>query len=155
MNQIIEINQLEKIKDVKEMVLIGGCFDVLHLGHTTFLEKAKKQGKTLVIMLEADETIKRLKGENRPINNQQNRAEMLTKLKMVDWVIKMPEMKTNTDYENLVKKIKPAVIAIAKNDERIVQKTKIAKMVKAKLVEIMEVIPSYSSSRIIEIMNKI
>ena len=119
MSGIIEINQLDKLKDKEEIVLVGGCFDILHLGHITFLEEAKKLGKTLVILLESDETIKRLKGENRPINRQTDRAEMLTKLKTVDYVVMLPELKNNQDYIDLIKKINPKIIAISGGDEKI------------------------------------
>jgi len=150
-NQIIKINQLGEIKNCEEIVLVGGCFDILHLGHTTFLEEAKKLGKILVILLESDETIKKLKGENRPINRQIDRAEMLTKLKMVDYVVMLPELKDNQDYVDLIKKIKPKIIATSGNDEKIELKKEEAKIVGAKLVEVIKRIPQYSTSRMIKL----
>jgi len=150
MKQIIKINQLGKIKNCEEIVLVGGCFDILHLGHVTFLEEAKKLGKILVILLESDETIKKLKGENRPINRQIDRAEMLTKLKMVDYVVMLPELKNNQDYVDLIKKISPKIIATSGNDEKIELKKQEAKIVGAKLVEVIKRINQYSTSQMIK-----
>lgn len=143
---------MEKKKD--KIVLVGGCFDVLHLGHVVFLEKAKKLGDKLVVLLESDESIKKEKGNNRPINNQENRAKMLMSLKVVDEVIKLPEMKTDEEYVALIKKISPSIIAITDGDKRILQKREQAKIVGAKLVVVTKLIPQQSTSRVIEIITQ-
>lgn len=154
MSQIIEadklINNEELIINNKNIVLVGGCFDVMHLGHVTFLEKAKKEGEVLVILLESDENIKKKKGNNRPINNQENRAEFLTKLKVVDYVIKLPEMKSDEDYWKIIEEIKPKVIAVSENDTNLDKKKKIAEKIGARLVEVTKIIPQQSTSKIIE-----
>lgn len=150
MKQIIKVNELEKLKELEEIVLVGGCFDILHLGHVTFLEKAKKTGKNLVILLESDEMIKRVKGENRPINRQINRAKMLTKLKMVKKVVMLPEFKSDEEYVELIKIISPKIIAITEDDEKKENKNKQAEMVGAKLVTVTKRMTKYSTSKIIE-----
>lgn len=137
-----------------KIVLVGGCFDVLHLGHVIFLEKAKKLGNKLVVLLESDENIKKDKGNNRPINNQENRAKMLMSLKVVDQVISLPEMKTDEEYFDLIKKIKPSVIAVTDGDKRFLQKKEQAKIVGAKLVKVIKLIPHQSTSRVIEIITQ-
>ena len=137
-----------------KIVLVGGCFDVLHLGHITFLEKAKKLGDKLIVLLESDENIKKEKGKNRPINNQKNRAKMLMSLKAVDKVIKLPEMKTDGEYVALIKKISPSIIAITDGDKRILQKKEQAKIIGAKLVVVTKLIPQQSTSRVIEIITQ-
>lgn len=76
---------LEKNKD-KKIVFTNGCFDILHLGHVEYLNEAKAQGDLLIIGLNSDASVKRLKGENRPINNQDDRMKMLLNLKAVDCV---------------------------------------------------------------------
>lgn len=141
-------------KENKKIVLVGGCFDVLHLGHVIFLEKAKKLGDRLVVLLESDENIKKDKGNNRPINNQEIRAKMLASLKMVDQVIKLPEMKTDDEYLALIKKIKPKVIAVTSDDKRISQKKEQARLVGAKVIEVTPLVPYQSTSRVIEIISK-
>lgn len=144
-----------KSEDKKnKIVLAGGCFDVLHLGHIIFLEKAKKLGDKLVILLESDENIKKNKGNNRPINNQENRSKMLMSLRMVDEVIKLPEMKTDDEYLALIKKIKPKIIAISDGDKRIFQKKEQAKMAGVKIAIVTKLIPCQSTSRVIEIITQ-
>ena len=80
---------------IRKTVLVGGCFDILHFGHTRFLKKAKSFGDFLIVLLESDKHIKRLKGKNRPINNFMQRKEVLLSLKFVDKVIKVPDNPTN------------------------------------------------------------
>lgn len=141
-------------KKKNKIVLVGGCFDVLHLGHVIFLEKAKKLGDKLVVLLESDENIKKIKGNNRPINNQENRAKMLMNLRMVDQVIKLSGIKTDDEYIVLIKKIKPSIIAVTDGDKRIWQKKEQAKLVGAKLVKVTKLIPHQSTSRVIEIITQ-
>lgn len=147
------ISPLRKGRNLK-IVLVGGCFDILHLGHVIFLEKAKKLGDQLVVLLESDENIKKNKGSSRPINNQKNRKKMLLGLKAVDKVVALPEMKTDDEYVALIKKIKPSIIAITDGDKRISQKEEQAKMVGAKLIKVTKQIPYQSTSRIIDIITQ-
>jgi len=145
------MTQIEELAiNNKKIVLVGGCFDVMHLGHLIFLEKAKLEGDILVVLLESDENIKKKKGKKRPINNQENRAEFLTKLKIVDYVIKLPEMKKDKEYWQIIEKIKPKVIAVSENDTNLDKKKNIAKKIGAKLVEVTKIIPQQSTSKIIE-----
>jgi len=72
--------------DGEKVVFSNGCFDILHLGHIDYLEKARALGTRLVIGLNADISVKILKGENRPINNEEARARMLAALQFVDGV---------------------------------------------------------------------
>ena len=60
-----------------KVVLVGGCFDLLHYGHIAFLKEAKKHGDYLIVLLESDENVRRLKGEGRPFHTQKQRKEML------------------------------------------------------------------------------
>ncbi len=147
------VSPLKKGRNHKSIVLVGGCFDVLHVGHIIFLEKAKKIGGKLIVLLESDKKIRENKGKNRPINNQDNRALVLSKLEMVDKVIKLPYLKTD-DYFEIIKKIKPSFIAVSKDDKNLSRKKEQAKLVGAKLVEVTKQIPSQSTSRIIEIITQ-
>jgi rfaE bifunctional protein nucleotidyltransferase chain/domain len=157
MKQIINIKSLSATPILpltkgrkNKIVLVGGCFDVMHLGHIFFLEKAKEKGDMLVVLLESDENIKKNKGQNRPINNQENRAVFLTKLKMVDYVIKLPEMKSDEDYLEILKKIKPNIIAVSEGDVGLEKKSKQAKEIGAKVVKVSKLIPHQSTSLIID-----
>lgn len=71
----------------EKVVLTNGCFDILHLGHITYLEQARNLGKRLVVGLNSDASVKRLKGESRPIFSEMARASLLAALECVDAVV--------------------------------------------------------------------
>lgn len=70
----------------KRVVATNGCFDILHVGHVRYLEEARKLGDILIVGINSDESVKKLKGNNRPINNETDRAEVLAGLRCVDYV---------------------------------------------------------------------
>lgn len=70
----------------KKIVFTNGCFDILHAGHVTYLAEAKKHGDFLVLGLNSDSSVRRLKGESRPINSEYDRALVLSGLRSVDFV---------------------------------------------------------------------
>ncbi len=104
------MNYLEKIKEWrkegKKIVFTNGCFDILHAGHVDYLEKAKALGDILIVGLNSDSSVKRLKGKDRPINSQELRKRVLEGLKAVDLVIIFDE----DTPERLIKEIKPDVL---------------------------------------------
>ena len=89
----------------KRLVFTNGCFDIIHAGHVRYLTAAKNFGDVLIVGLNTDESVRRLKGSSRPINNQDDRAEVLLALKAVDHVIFFGEQTA----ENLIAEIKPNV----------------------------------------------
>ena len=70
----------------KRLVFTNGCFDLIHAGHVTYLQWAREQGDALVVALNSDASVRRLKGEQRPIVSQDNRARVMAALEMVDYV---------------------------------------------------------------------
>ncbi|MGH9548246.1 MAG: D-glycero-beta-D-manno-heptose 1-phosphate adenylyltransferase, partial [Terriglobales bacterium] len=70
----------------QRIVTTNGCFDILHVGHIRFLKAAKEQGDVLALGLNSDASVRRLKGESRPINNENDRAEVLAALACVDFI---------------------------------------------------------------------
>lgn len=105
---ILEIQDFISIKDKikadnKKIVFTNGCFDILHKGHAAYLNLAKSLGDILVVGINSDNSVKKLKGENRPVNNESDRAFLLDNLKSVDYVLIFNE---DTPY-NLIKKINP------------------------------------------------
>jgi rfaE bifunctional protein nucleotidyltransferase chain/domain len=96
---------LEKNKN-KKIVFTNGCFDILHLGHVEYLNEVKAQGDVLIIGLNSDQSVKKLKGENRPINNEIDRAKMLLNLKAVDCV----QVFTEETPLEIIKLIKPNIL---------------------------------------------
>ena len=89
-----------------KIIFTNGCFDIMHVGHVSLLEYAKSLGDYLIVGLNSDKSVKRLKGDTRPINNEQDRKKILQSLKYVDEVIIFDE---DTPLE-LIKKIKPNII---------------------------------------------
>lgn len=107
---LIDKSQLDLIlddlrKQNKTIVTTNGCFDILHVGHVRYLEKAKSFGDVLIVALNSDKSVKKIKGDSRPINNEQDRAEVLSALRSVDYVVIFDE---DTPL-NLLLHIKPDV----------------------------------------------
>ena len=90
----------------KKIVFTNGCFDLLHAGHVRYLETAKSFGDVLIVGLNSDQSVSTLKGNNRPINTQLDRAYILAALEVVDYVVIFDE---GTPY-NLIKAIKPVTL---------------------------------------------
>jgi len=97
----------QKLKNEKQILIFtNGCFDIIHRGHIEYLNEAKKLGDFLLVAVNSDSSVKKIKGDNRPINSQQDRAVVLDNLKPVDGVIIFDE---ETPYE-LIKLIIPDVL---------------------------------------------
>lgn len=98
---------LKKIQSLrkknKKIVFTNGCFDILHAGHVQYLKKAKSFGDVLIIGLNSDSSVRKIKGTGRPINREEDRAFLLAALEAVDLVVIFKE----TTPLNLIKKIKP------------------------------------------------
>lgn len=90
----------------KKIVFTNGVFDIIHRGHVEYLNEAKKLGDILIVGLNSDSSVKQIKGESRPINNEKDRAFVLVNLKAVDIVAIFEE---DTPY-NLIKSIMPDVL---------------------------------------------
>jgi len=107
---IVELKELlellEKVRGKKKIVFTNGCFDILHAGHADYLNKAKSLGDILVVGINSDASVRRIKGEKRPILPQQMRAYLLDNLKPVDYVV---IFEGDTPLE-LIKAIKPDVL---------------------------------------------
>ena len=86
LQNLIKIVDSYKKKNIK-IVWTNGCFDILHIGHIKYLEQAKKSGDILIVGLNSDNSVKKLKGENRPIFNENDRATVLSFLTFIDHII--------------------------------------------------------------------
>ena len=127
LDKILDIKQAIEIsgkirRGGKLIVLAGGCFDILHKGHLLFLRNARDQGDVLFLFLESDENVKRLKGDDRPINSQEVRAKALSNLPFVDYVIKLSKLPTDKYYDRLIAQIKPDVIAVTEEDPNLAKR---------------------------------
>jgi len=153
MGKLLDIRNIENLKRETKgdrLVLAGGSFDILHSGHLEFLKKAKRLGDVLIVFLESDLKIRNLKGKGRPINSQRSRAAALSNLKTVDYLIMLDFMENDSDYEALVKKIEPDIIALTAEDKVFDWEKKSG----IELKRIMEKKPDYSTTKIVEEMQK-
>jgi len=89
----------------KTIVATNGCFDILHIGHLSYLSESKALGDILVVGVNSDASVRQLKGSGRPINSEQDRAELLAALKPVDYVVIFEEL----DASNFLREVKPDV----------------------------------------------
>jgi len=155
MSSILSLNEAETLSSQlraggKSVVLVGGCFDILHIGHIDFLTKAKSIGDILFVLLESDTTIRKLKGPQRPFHTQKERAIVLSSLKVVDGVIALPNLGSNTEYDKVVKLLQPAIIATTKGDPTVVHKKRQAEILGARLVFVNSRLKHVSTSRAVE-----
>lgn len=91
----------------QRIVLANGCFDLIHVGHIRYLQEAKKQGDILVVALNSDSSIKKLKGKGRPILKEQERVEIIGSFTFVDYIIVFEQL----NVENILRALKPDVHA--------------------------------------------
>ena len=97
---------LPALRKRKKVVFTNGCFDLLHKGHVTLLEAARRQGDLLIVALNSDASVKRLKGESRPLNSLPDRAEVMAALESVDFVVWFEE----DDPLEVILSLKPDVL---------------------------------------------
>lgn len=90
----------------KKIVFTNGCFDLLHIGHVRYLQEARSLGDALVVGVNSDESVKRLKGPTRPVQNESDRAEILAALAAVDFTVIFNE----DTPENLIHKVRPDIL---------------------------------------------
>lgn len=153
MDKIVTQEQAVKVSEKlrqagKKIVVAGGCFDILHIGHIRFLKASKETADVLFVLLESDENVKRFKGNNRPINCQKDRAEVLASLSFVDYVICLPPLLTNDAYDSVILSLKPAIITTTTGDTGRVHKKRQASLINGELIDVIMRINNKSTSRI-------
>ncbi len=106
LNRVNIADFVEKLhKSGKSVVATNGCFDILHVGHVRYLQKTKSFADYCIVLLNSDKSVKSIKGPSRPINNENDRAEILCALSCVDYVVLFDE----DSPRNLLDEIKPDV----------------------------------------------
>lgn len=132
----------------KTLVLVTGCFDILHQAHKAFLKAAKKQGDLLIVGLEPDKRVTELKGKGRPVNSWQKRAKNLAKLSWVDFIFPLPKNFSQSKYHlELLQLIKPRILAVSQNTPYLEKKRKLIKKVGGKLF-VFPFNPQYSTTKL-------
>jgi rfaE bifunctional protein nucleotidyltransferase chain/domain len=110
--KVVAIEELGRISHAlrdqgKRLVVTNGCFDLLHVGHVRYLRAARALGDALAVGVNGDASVRRLKGDSRPLNNEQDRAEVLAALECVDYVAIFPELRAT----GFLQQVNPAVYA--------------------------------------------
>ncbi|BDD00261.1 D-glycero-beta-D-manno-heptose 1-phosphate adenylyltransferase [Persicobacter psychrovividus] len=155
-NKIITWEQIEETMDAyrkagERIVFSNGCFDILHLGHIDYLEKAREKGDRLVMGLNTDASVSKLKGPERPINNEYARARMLAALAFVDNVILFGE----ETPQLLIETVKPDVLV--KGNDYTIDNIVGAPFVleRGGSVETVELVEGFSTTNMIEKIRKV
>ncbi len=152
--KIIELSDISetvlKLKaENKKIVLVGGCFDIIHPGHILFLEAAKKEGDVLILLLESDKNIKKRKGEGRPVNSIKNRQIVVSSIGDVDYIIPLVGVTTDDEYDRIMIQIKPEVIAITEGDSQTEKRKKQCESIGAELKVVIKKIDNKSTTALI------
>ncbi len=129
-----------------KIVFTNGCFDVIHMGHVSYLKEARNLGDVLILGLNSDASVKRIKGENRPVNNELARITVLSAMSCVDYIVVFDD---DTPYD-LIKAIRPDFL-VKGGDYQIENVIGREFAGEVKLINFVE---GYSSSKIIELMNQ-
>jgi len=130
----------------QQVVFTNGCFDILHLGHVDYLEKARQTGTKMIVGVNADSSVRQLKGPSRPVNNEYARARILAALEFVDLVIIFEE---ETPL-NLINELQPDILV--KGDDYSIETIVGAKEVidHGGKVTTIPLVPTYSTTNIIQ-----
>lgn len=147
--KILNIEELKEVLNIirnKKIVFTNGCFDILHRGHVEYLQKARELGDLLILGLNSDLSVKKLKGENRPINNEEDRAIVLSALESVDYITIFNE---DTPLE-LIKIVKPDIL-VKGGDYKI---ENVVGREFAKETILIDFVDGYSTTKTIKSINK-
>ena len=141
------LEQLASDRQRKQRIIFtNGCFDILHRGHATYLQAAQAMGDVLIVGVNSDASVRRLKGENRPINSEQDRAYLLASLAAVDYVIIFSE---DTPHE-LLSQIRPDVLVKGGD----YQLEEVIGREFAQEVQLIDFVDGYSTTLLIQKMQK-
>jgi len=126
-----------------KLIFVNGCFDILHPGHIKMFEHARSLGTKLIVAIDSDEKVKQMKGDSRPINNQDDRKFILEAIRYIDEVI---IFNSKDELQELVKKIKPAIMMVGSDYKG----KEVVGSDYAKEVRFFNKVRGYSTSKIIE-----
>jgi rfaE bifunctional protein nucleotidyltransferase chain/domain len=154
--KVVSVDELARVSNAfraagKRLVVTNGCFDLLHVGHVRYLQAARKLGDALAVAVNGDASVRALKGEGRPLNGENDRAEVLAALACVDYVAVFQEMRATRFLEQ----VQPAIY-VKGGDYRPETLDAKERAVLEKIGAEIRIIPfeaGYSTSRLIERMN--
>ena len=155
-NKIEDRKDLKKVverlkKEGKRVVFTNGCFDLIHVGHTRYLQEARKLGDVLIVGVNSDRSVRRIKGKKRPVIPEEERAEVLSALQCVDFVVIFHE----PDPLNIISLLKPDVLVKGGDwGEDAIIGREVVESIGGKVVRIPEIKGASSSSIIDKIVNR-
>lgn len=150
LNDIIKLRDKIRIEN-RKVVFTNGCFDIIHKGHVTYLNEAKSLGDHLIVGINSDDSVKRLKGKDRPVNNEYDRAFVLDNLKSVDDVLIFNE---DTPYD-IIKEIIPDLLVKGGDwKEEDIVGSDIVKKNGGKVISL-QFVNNYSTTNILEKIEKL
>jgi len=153
---IRSLNDIKKLREKirienRKVVFTNGCFDIIHKGHVTYLNEAKSLGDHLIVGINSDDSVKKLKGKDRPVNNEYDRAFVLDNLKSVDDVLIFNE---DTPYD-IIKEIIPDLLVKGGDwKEEDIVGSDIVKMNGGKVISL-QFVNNYSTTNILEKIEKL
>ncbi|MBL7875922.1 MAG: D-glycero-beta-D-manno-heptose 1-phosphate adenylyltransferase, partial [Cyclobacteriaceae bacterium] len=153
--KIVDVAAAKKLVKIwqqggKQVVFTNGCFDLIHLGHVDYLEKARLLGDKLVLGLNTDDSVSRFKGPDRPLQDQNSRARVLAAMQFIDLVVLFNE---DTPLE-LISSLLPNILV--KGSDYLTENIVGAEVVKKAggVVKTIDFVPGYSTTRIVEKIKK-
>lgn len=154
MSQITSLKKLHAIchelQANNKVVLATGVFDLLHSEHKKFLKKAKEQGDILLVGVETDERVKKLKGQDRPVWKLAKRLKQIAKFPFVDHVFALPQKFDKPEnHEELIAQLKPDILAVSANTPNQQEKKKIMQKYAGKAKVVLPYNPKISTTKII------
>ncbi|PIZ18489.1 MAG: D-glycero-beta-D-manno-heptose 1-phosphate adenylyltransferase [Deltaproteobacteria bacterium CG_4_10_14_0_8_um_filter_43_12] len=155
-NKIEDRKDLKKVverlkKEGKRVVFTNGCFDLIHVGHTRYLQEARKLGDVLIVGVNSDRSVRRIKGKKRPVIPEEERAEVLSALQCVDFVVIFHE----PDPLNIISLLKPDVLVKGGDwGEDAIIGREVVESIGGKVVRIPEIKGASTSSIIDKIVNR-
>jgi rfaE bifunctional protein nucleotidyltransferase chain/domain len=153
--KILQRSEAQGIRDrdpAGTIVFTNGCFDILHVGHVRSLQAAKSLGDRLVVGLNSDESVRALKGANRPFNPESDRAEVLAALESVDYIVIFPEPRAT----KLLQEIRPHIYAKGGDytPESLEQEEVQALRAIGTRIEILPLVPGKSTTNLIHLIHE-
>lgn len=134
-----------------KVVLVTGVFDLLHREHKHLLGAAKKQGTMLMVGLEPDQRVAQLKGEGRPVNNITQRLDAIAKLGIADYTFELPQnMATKAGREDLIKKLRPHILAVSPSTPNLPEKRRIMRLVGGRVKVVIPYDPTISTTSLLK-----
>lgn len=139
-----------RLKHLRGVILVTGCFDLLHAEHKKFLRAAKKLGGKLSVGVETDARVRRLKGPGRPVNSLNDRLKNLRQLGIADQVFPLPKQFNNLNhFTSLIKKLRPDILAVSSGTPNLPVKRQIMKQFGGRVAVVLKHNPKISSTQLL------